>query len=62
MAQKRWPPPLGGDDWQGYMRWRFEDEASEDVVVDASTLDGENHPLVPSLPCLELGCAAARQS
>jgi hypothetical protein len=39
-AQKRWPPPLGGDDWQGYMRWRFEDDASEDVVVDASTLDG----------------------
>jgi len=36
------------------MRWRFEDEASEDVVVDAFTLDGANHnhinSHVPSLP------------
>ncbi|KAK3269900.1 hypothetical protein CYMTET_21678 [Cymbomonas tetramitiformis] len=37
----KWPPPLGGDDWQSYMDWRFERDADDTLTVEASQLDGD---------------------
>jgi len=45
----RWPPPLGGEDWRGYMQWRFHDVESKDVIVDASTLDALSFPVTLAL-------------